>query len=189
VNPPFQRAVSPGIELRLLHECDADAVFAGVERNRAYLRQWLPWVDRTRSAAEIRQFTIVSTAQWEAGQGPNCSIWAGGAFVGCIGCHPIGWADRQCSLGYWLDAARQGEGIMTRACAAMLDYLFLELGLHRVEIRCGEQNAPSCAIPKRLGFRREGLLRDGQWVNDRWVSLVVWGILQCDWPGASAAVR
>jgi ribosomal-protein-serine acetyltransferase len=63
----------------------------------------------------------------------------------------------------------------------MLDYLFDELGLHRVEIRCGTGNTRSCAIPERLGFTREGVLRQGEWVNDRWVDLVVWGMLEVEW--------
>jgi ribosomal-protein-serine acetyltransferase len=63
----------------------------------------------------------------------------------------------------------------------MLDYLFDGLGLHRVAIRCGTGNMRSCAIPQRLGFTREGLLREGEWVNDRWVDLVAWGMLEHDW--------
>ena len=63
----------------------------------------------------------------------------------------------------------------------MLDYLFNELRLERMEIRCATGNTRSCAIPERLGFTREGVLRHGEWVNDRWVDLVVWGMLQEDW--------
>ncbi len=56
-----------------------------------------------------------------------------------------------------------------------------DLGLHRVTIECGTGNHKSCAIPERLGFVREGLIRQGEWVNDRWVDLVVWGMLEDDW--------
>jgi ribosomal-protein-serine acetyltransferase len=55
------------------------------------------------------------------------------------------------------------------------------LGLHRVTIHCGVENARSCAIPERLGFTREGITRDGEWVNDRWLDLVAWGMLEHDW--------
>jgi len=67
----------------------------------------------------------------------------------------------------------------------MLDYLFEELGLHRVEIRCGTGNTRSCAIPERLGFTREGLLREAEWVNDRWLDLLVWGMLEVEWRAAA----
>ena len=182
----FRRTVAPGVEMRQLEPRDAETVFAVVERNREHLRQWLPWVDRTHSPDDIRQFILRVRAQFEADQGPNAGVWVDGALAGNVGCHPINWANRNCSLGYWIDAAQQGKGVITRCCAAMLDYLFDELRLHRVEIRCGIGNTRSCAIPERLGFTREGLLREGEWVNDRWVDLVVWGMLEAEWRAAVA---
>jgi ribosomal-protein-serine acetyltransferase len=177
----FRRTVAPGIEMRQFEPRDAETVFAVVERNRAHLRQWLPWVDHSHSPEDIRQFILRVQAQFEADQGPNAGVWVDGVLAGNLGCHPIHWPNRSSSLGYWIDAAQQGKGVITRCCAAMLDYLFGELRLHRVEIRCGTGNTRSCAIPERLGFTREGLLREGEWVNDRWVDLVVWGMLEEQW--------
>jgi ribosomal-protein-serine acetyltransferase len=181
----FQRPVVPGTQLLLVQDRDAAELLDLVNRNRDSLREWLPWVDRTHSIADVRHFVSISAEQWEAGLGPNCVIRVVGEIAGSIGCHPINWQDRSCSIGYWLDAARQGQGIVTRSCAVLMDYLFLELGLHRVEIRCGVGNQRSCAIPERLGFAREGVLRHAQWVNDRFVDLVVWSMLQPDWSGAA----
>jgi ribosomal-protein-serine acetyltransferase len=177
----FRRTVAPGVEMRQFEPRDAETVFAVVDRNRQHLRQWLPWVDHSHSPEDLRQFILRVQAQFEADQGPNAGIWVGGVFAGNVGCHPISWANRSCSLGYWIDAAQQGRGVITRCCAAMLDYLFDELRLHRVEIRCGTGNTRSCAIPERLGFTREGLLRQAEWVNDRWVDLLVWGMIEEQW--------
>ena len=88
-----------------------------------------------------------------------------GAIIGAIGCHPIDWANRHCSIGYWIDAGDQRKGLVTRCCASMLDYLFDNVGLHRVEIRCGTANTRSCAIPQRLGFTREGVCFQADWVG------------------------
>ena len=185
VSRMFRRTVAPGIEMRQFEPGDAPTVFAVVERNRDHLRQWLPWVDQTHSAEDIRHFIARVEAQCEADQGPNTGIWVDGVFAGNVGCHPVDWANRNCSLGYWIDAAQQGKGVITRCCAAMLGYLFDEMRLHRVEIRCGTGNTRSCAIPARLGFTREGLIRQAEWVNDRWVDLVVWGMLADEWRAAS----
>jgi ribosomal-protein-serine acetyltransferase len=183
----FHRTVAPGVEMRQFEPGDAESVFAVVDRNREHLRQWLPWVDHSHSPEDIRQFIVRVQAQFDAGQGPNAGIWAGRVLAGNVGCHPIDWANRSCSLGYWIDAAQQGKGMITRGCIAMLDYLFEEMRLHRVEIRCGTGNARSCAIPERLGFAREGLLHEGEWVNDRWVDLVVWGMLEEQWRAAASS--
>jgi ribosomal-protein-serine acetyltransferase len=177
----FRRIVARGIELRQFEGTDAEPLFALVERNREYLRQWLPWVDATRSADEIRLFFARATAQFEEGLGPNCGIWLDNELAGAIGCHPIERPDRSCSLGYWISAGHQGKGAITRCCRNLLDYLFGEVGLHRVEIRCGTGNLRSCAIPRRLGFSREGMLREAEWVNDRWVDLEVWSVLEQEW--------
>ncbi len=178
----FQWTVAPGLEMRLFQAEDAEAVFAIVERNRRHLREWLPWIDRTRSARDIRVFIEeVVLPQYAASQGPQAAIWLEGGICGSVGCHPIDWANRHCSLGYWIDAAQQGKGIVTRCCAAMLDYLFRDAGLHRVTIQCGTGNLRSCAIPQRLGFTREGVLREAEWVNDRWVDLVLWRMLAQEW--------
>jgi ribosomal-protein-serine acetyltransferase len=177
----FARKVAPGIELRLFEPEDAETVFAVVERNRAYLREWLPWVDVTESAEDLRRFISKVREQCAAGRGPQCAIWIDGAMVGSLGCHPIDWPNRTCSIGYWIDQRFQGKGIMSRCCESMLEYLFDELELHRVTIQCGVVNERSCAIPRRLGFTREGVIRDGEWVNDRWLDIVVWGLLDGEW--------
>jgi len=177
----FRRMVAPGIEIKLLETSDAKPLYVLADKNRARLRQWLPWVDQTRSPEDVRSFILRVLDQFHANLGPQTGIWVDGALSGSIGCHPIDWTNRNCSLGYWVDAAQEGKGIITRCCASLLDYLFQELGLHRVEIRCGTENSRSCAIPQRLGFSREGVSREAEWVNDHWVDLVVWGILEEDW--------
>jgi ribosomal-protein-serine acetyltransferase len=178
----FRYTVAPGIELKLFAPEDAAVVYAAADRDRAYLRRWLPWVDRTHHAADVLHF-IVNTVgpQWEEGRGPQCGIWVDGVFRGSVGCHPIDWANRSCSIGYWVASEQQGRGLVTRCCTAMIDYLIEELHLHRVVIQCGTENQRSCAVPERLGFTREGVLRGAEWVNDRWVDLVTWSMLEDEW--------
>ena len=177
----FRRDVAPGIEIRLFQLQEAEAIFEEVDRGRAYLRQWLPWVDYTHSAEDIREFIMRVQGQYDANQGPQAGLWIEGAFAGSVGCHPINWQNRNCSIGYWIAEQHQGKGIITRCCSVVLDYLFDDLRLHRVVIECGTGNARSCAVPQRLGFSREGISRDGEWVNDRWIDLVVWSMLEDDW--------
>lgn len=177
----FRRTVAPGIELKLLETAEAKTLYAVAERNRDRLRTWLPWVDQTRGPEDVRQFILRVLDQYHSNLGPQTGIWVNGALTGTVGCHPIDWSNRNCSLGYWIDAAHEGKGLITRCCSVLLDYMFDELGLHRAEIRCGTANQRSCAVPERLGFRREGVVREAEWVNDRWVDLVIWGILEEDW--------
>ena len=178
----FRRTVAANIDLRLLERRDAEPIFAAVERDREYLRQWLPWVDRTESAQHVRAFIEeVVIPQWSDNRGPQCGIWVDGELAGSVGCHPIDWANRLCSIGYWVESRRQGQGIVSRSVSTMLNYLFEEECLHRVVIQCATGNVRSCAIPLRLGFVQEGVLREAELVGGRWLDLVTWGMLEQEW--------
>jgi ribosomal-protein-serine acetyltransferase len=177
----FRLRVDAGIQLKLLETSEAKALYTLADRNRERLRKWLPWVDQTRSPEDVRMFILRVLEQYHSNLGPQAGVWVDGVLCGTVGCHPIDWPNRNCSVGYWLDAAQEGKGVITRCCAALADYAFDELKLHRLEIRCGTGNLRSCAIPQRLGFTREGIAREAEWVSGRWVDLVVWSLLEEDW--------
>ena len=180
----FTLRVDPALELRMLAEADAEALFALVDRDRAYLREWLPWLDENRSPADTRRFLRGAVEQQEANNGFQAGLWSGGRIVGVIGYPGIDWPNRLTGIGYWLSAAAQGQGLMTRACRALVNHAFDELKLNRVEIRCATGNCKSRAIPERLGFTVEGTARDAEWLYDRFVDLVVYSMLAREWPEA-----
>ena len=70
---------------------------------------------------------------------------------------------------------------MTEACRAMLNYGFDVLGLNKIEIRCATGNTRSCAIPRRLGFTQEGIIRQAEWLYDHYVDLVLYWMLASEW--------
>ncbi len=168
-------------ELRIYEEEHAEAVFAVVDRNREYQREWLPWVDSTVSVEDMREFIRRGLVQQANNDGFQAGIWYQGRFAGGIGFHYIDRLDRKTEIGYWLDASLQGKGLMTRACKVMISYAFHEYGLNRVEIHCASGNARSRAIPERLGFIQEGVLREASWLYDRFVDHVVYGMLAREW--------
>lgn len=77
--------------------------------------------------------------------------------------------------------ALQGKGIMTKSCKSLIDYLFDELELHRVEIRCAENNIKSRFIPERLGLKPEGLVREVEWLYDHYINHVIYSVLASEW--------
>jgi len=178
----FRIVVGDDLEMRLLEERDAEQLFALTEENRAYLRQWLPWLDDTTRLADTRAFIRSALQQFADENGFQVVILCKGEPAGVAGLHYINRQDGKTEIGYWLGESFQGKGIMTRCCRALVDYAFNELGLDRVEIRCATENVRSRAIPERLGFSREGLQKDAEWLYDHFVDLVVYSMRAADWP-------
>ncbi len=72
------------------------------------------------------------------------------------------------SLGYWIDRARAGAGIVPTAVALATDHCFTVLGLHRMEINVRPENAASLRVVQKLGFRHEGLRKDFLHIDGDW---------------------
>jgi ribosomal-protein-serine acetyltransferase len=177
----FQKQIQDGVYLKLLEERHADEVFAVVERERTYLREWLPWVDMTTEAEHTANFIRTSLEQFASNDGFSAGIWSGNEFIGGIGTHKIDWLYRRVEIGYWIAQGFQGRGIVTDASRAVIDHAFEEWKLNRVEIHCAAGNERSCAIPKRLGFQWEGLLREAQLLNGEYQDINVYALLAREW--------
>jgi ribosomal-protein-serine acetyltransferase len=170
-----------GIELRPVRLTDAEPLYAAIERNRARIREWLPWLHLSYGFHELTVFLQGKIAENQARSSLTACIWAGEELCGSIGLHLIDQLNRSTSIGYWLNGAHEGRGIMTQACRALVTAGFRDYGLHRIEIRCATGNARSAAIPKRLGFTEEGTLREAEWLYDHWVDLRVFSMIERDW--------
>jgi ribosomal-protein-serine acetyltransferase len=160
---------------------DAAELFAVVDRNRARLRQWLPWVAPEYSLNDAQSFLQRSAAESEDRASLTLIIRHKGALCGVIGLHKIDKLHKNTSIGYWIDEAHQGLGIITAACRAVVTEGFENFGLHRIEIRCAVHNHRSSAVPRRLEFLEEGILREAEWLHDHWVDLRVFSMLAGDW--------
>jgi ribosomal-protein-serine acetyltransferase len=176
----FHCRINDDLELRQLEQQHAATLFELADGNRVHLRRWMPWVDRTQSIADVNAFIDVTLQQSAENSGYHAGLWFQGELCGVIGHHIIDWANRTTSLGYWLDAAHQGKGIMAMSCRAIVEHDFTELNLHRIIIRCATENLRSRAIPERLGFSFEGVAREAEWLYDHFVDLAVYSKLQSD---------
>lgn len=180
----FSHIVDEQIQLKLLQLQDAEELFEVTDRNRVHLRVWLPWVDGPRHPEDTREFIRGSLHAFAKNNGFQCGISYEGRLVGCIGLNGIDWNNRKTSIGYWLASEVQGKGIMTKSVQAVMDYIFHDLHLNRIEIRAGVYNRRSRAIPERLGFIQEGIIRDAEWLYDHFIDHAVYGMLKADWKTA-----
>jgi ribosomal-protein-serine acetyltransferase len=173
--------VDRDIFLKILELDDAADLFNLVENNRSYLRKWVPWVDTNVTTEASKAFIQSTQEQHEQNFGFQSGMWFHNRLVGVIGFQKIDWMNRNVEIGYWIDAGHQGLGIVTKSCQTMVDYAFNEYHLHRVQIRCAIENKKSCAIVERLGFLREGIMRQAEFLYDHYVDLFIYGITADEW--------
>jgi ribosomal-protein-serine acetyltransferase len=171
-------------ELRLLENRHTEELFALIERNIEHLRPWMGWLEKRTTVDGTRKFIAVGLKKFAENHGAEVGIWYEKQLAGVIGFHAIDWPNKKTSIGYWLGAEFQGKGLMTRSCQTMIDYAFNELKLNRVEIECATANTRSRRIPERLGFQKEGVLRQAEWLYDHFVDHDLYSMLACEWQQA-----
>ena len=177
----FTYALDDQVELRPLAPEHARALFELTDRSRDRLRQWLPWVDSVTEVNHSANYIKGAMKQAAENGGFSAGIWVREELVGTISFHEIDWNNKSVGIGYWLDKQFQGQGLMTSACRSFTDHALMRMGLNRVEIRCATTNRRSRAIPERLGFVLEGIIREAEKLPQGFVNHAVYGMIRSEW--------
>ncbi|KGP73420.1 GNAT family N-acetyltransferase [Pontibacillus yanchengensis] len=83
-----------------------------------------------------------------------------GEFVASTGFHHIDWNVPKLEIGYWIHSKMSGNGYITEAVGKLTEFALNDLGCRRVAILCDYENMKSRAVPERLGYTLEGVLRN-----------------------------
>lgn len=175
------------LRLREFTEADWPAVL-GYQSDPRYLRLYA-WTGRTE--AEVRAFVGRFVAQ-QAEQPRRrfqlaITLPEAGRLIGNAGLRQDPERPWEAELGYELQPECWGRGYAAEAAAALLAFGFEALGLHRVAARCVADNTASARVLAKLGFRREGRLRDQDYYKDRWWDELCFGLLEPEWRGPRPA--
>ncbi len=153
-------------------------LFALINRNRAEFSRWFGWIDHVKSAEdEFAQIQAIARPD-------SCHylLQSGNKFIGNVGVVEKSAANKMAEIGYWLDVDARGRGVMTRAVSQMQRLLFDSDDVMRVQIRAAVENVRSCAVAQRLGYVKEGVLRQAQVVREGLVQdVVVYSKLKSEW--------
>lgn len=177
----FTYEIDKDLTLKLLETRDAERVFELTDSSRLYLRQWLPWLDFTRSTEDTTTFIKSGLLDFAENKAMNAAIVYKKEIVGVAGFNNLNWTNKVAQIGYWLGEAYQGNGIMTKVAHALTHYALTDLQLNRVEIRAAVENHKSRSIPKRLGFTYEGTIRQTEWLYDHYVDHAIYSMLAEEW--------
>jgi ribosomal-protein-serine acetyltransferase len=182
----FSHKIDNNIELRLLEEGYAEELFSLLDRNRSHLQAELTWLNDQLSLKDAKEYIRAGLERFAANNGLRAGIWLQDNLAGIVSLHNVIWVDKKASLGYWLGASFQGQGLVTKACRILIGHSFSKLKLNRLEIQCAPENTRSRKIAERLGFTQEGLLRQSWCIRGHFVDQVVYGLLASEWQDAKS---
>ena len=120
---------------------------------------------------------------WAEGSGIRWVITEPGrdTYIGDVGYFKYERQHRRAEVGYLLSRAYWRRGLMTEAMTAVLDYGFVSMDLNRVEALVDPRNAASVGLLDKLGFIREGLLREYEFERGAYVNLYMVSLLRREW--------
>ena len=173
--------VENGLDLQLVGEENAGELFAVVDSNREYLREWLPWLDATRSVEDEKAFISNSLEEYQKREGVFYTIRLEGRIIGTISLNWIDWGNKAAGVGYWLSKNHTGNGYVTKSCIRLMEHCFDDLSLHRFVLEAAVDNIPSCEIAERIGMRLEGITKDREWLYDHYVDAKLFAITKPEW--------
>ena len=173
--------VDDTISLEFLEEIHAESLLNLVNANRSYLREWLPWVDQMHTIANFAYYISETKRRAAEKTDFGYAIIIDKNIAGRIGLHHINQQNKIGEIGYWLADGLQGRGIITKCCTAIINHGFTQLGLNRIEIKCATGNNKSRAVAEKLKFKQEGILKQAERLNGKFIDLYLYAMLKEEW--------
>jgi ribosomal-protein-serine acetyltransferase len=147
--------ISASLSLHLLEENMASEIFNLIDSNRAHLGEWLPWVEKTLSAADSLAFIRDTSARFAKGEAATFLMRQAGEAVGTAGFHDLNSDKAHTQIGYWLAESAQGQGLMRAAVQLLVAHFFAHYERDCIEIHCNSLNRRSQNVALRLGFSHQ----------------------------------
>ncbi|KFN51729.1 hypothetical protein N790_04025 [Arenimonas malthae CC-JY-1] len=177
--PPLPTLESPRLRLRPYRQDDARAIYA-LYSDPVVTRYWSfpAWTRREQASDYLAARMALET--------PAVYAWALAErecdrLIGTTTLFSLSGPHKRAEIGYSLLPARQGQGLATEALRTVLGHAFGPLGLERIEADVDPRNEPSWRLLEKLGFRREGLLRNRWRVDGEVCDSFLYGLLREDY--------
>ena len=171
---------TPRLRLRPLADADVPTLFA-IFKDAEAMRYWTTPAMTVMAEAEAllgdieRHAEAETLFQWGIARREDDLV------IGTCTLFRIDREHRRGELGYILRRDHWGRGLASEALTALIGHAFGGLGLHRLEADIDPRNSVSIRLVERLGFRREGHLRERYFVADEIQDSLIYGLLAPDW--------
>lgn len=172
------------LKLRPFNDSDVDDLFA-LQSNAYVLRYWNtpPWTERARAEK------FISTCQQMAEEGTGIRLAvdreSDDSFIGWCTFNRWNPAYRSASIGFCFNESVWGHGYATESARALVEWAFNTLDLNRIHSETDTRNIASARVLEKLGFVREGTMREDCIVDGVTSDSWVFGLLRREWEAST----
>lgn len=161
---------------------DASDLWFAVDTSRSHLERWLPWVPFNTDLDASWRYCEASANDWDHSRALRFAIRdrVNRRFLGVVGLESLAHLHQSAELGYWLRADGARRGYMTEAAGVALHWAFKRLNAHRVRVAAATDNVASLGVIRKLGFRFEGIAREAERCQGRWLDHALFALLASD---------
>ena len=169
--------------LRPFQRRDVDPLVEAIRSSLPELEVWLPWPHDAYDKVDALRFIRDSNKAWREQRAFDFAISRerDKRHLGNVSIWYTSRPNRCGEIGYWVRTDMTGTGIATEATKAMLRMGFEDMGLHRITLRIAVGNVASERIADKLGFTKEGVLREVIEVGGQRLDHSVHSILRSEW--------
>ena len=178
---PPDKIMTERFLLRRFARKDGDPIHDAVLASLPELSLWLPWAHANYGRDDASAYIRESMQSWKEGKAFDFAIRSPndpGRHLGNISVWHVSRLGKVGEIGYWVRSDAASNGIATEATSAMLRLGFGSLGLHKITLRIAVGNEPSLRVAEKLGFTREGILREELRVQGKWLDHVLYSMLE-----------
>ena len=173
------------LRLRAPKRGDVTPLHDAIAETLSDLVPWLPWARIDHGPAETRRYLRAARSAWSRQSAFEfvLEMRDTGRVVGVTSLHRVDWVRASAGLGYWVRRSEWNRGIATEAANAALSHALGGLRLHRIEALVALENKMSQRVIEKLGFVREGIAREAEFVDGRYLDHIQYSFLRTDVQG------
>jgi len=167
--------------LRPFRRRDAEPLHRAVHSSHGELAEFLPWAHARYSRIDAANFIKDSNRAWREARAYDFAIRHQSDpdhHLGNVSVWFVSRGFRSGEIGYWIRSDETGRGIATEVARHILHTGFTDLNMHRIILRIAVGNHSSERVAEKLGFVREGVLREEIKVGGEWLDHSVWGMIE-----------
>ena len=144
------------------------------------LNQWLPWARLDYEHGDTNAFIRDSLQAWKEGRAWDYSVRLKeqpDRHIANVSMWTVSQLGKIAEFGYWVRSDEISKGICTEAVGRLLEEAFTSLSYHKVTLRIAIGNDASDRVAEKLGFTREGVLREELLIRGNWIDHSLWSLI------------